>query len=92
MKRKLSKRVDEHRKAVQRAEVEVSPLVEHIWKFDHRVAWGHVVIVDCNPNLQERLTLDACCIRRQSLPINRDTGVLQKEYDHLLRTSQQWTY
>ena len=87
-KMKLGKRVDQHRKAVQRAEVEVSALAEHVWKFDHKVDWGHAAILDCNSNLHERLTLEACHIRRQSLPLNRDRSVLSREYDHLLKSSQ----
>ena len=35
--RELDKRVDEHMKATQRAEVEVSALAKHVWKFEHRV-------------------------------------------------------
>ena len=35
-KRRLGKRMDEHWRAVQRAEVEVSALAEHAWKSDHR--------------------------------------------------------
>ena len=93
-KRKLGKRVEEHtpcRKAVQKAEVEVSALAEHAWRCDHRVDWGNVAILDYNSNLRERLTLEACHIRRQSLPLNRDRGVLPREYYHLLKSSQQQT-
>ena len=75
-KRKLGKRMDEYRRAVQRVEVEVSALAEHVWKSDHKVDWGHVAILDCNSNLHEWLTLVACHISRQSLPLNRDRGML----------------
>ena len=91
MKRKLGKRVDEHRKAVQKVEVEVSALAKHVWKSDHRVDWGHVATLDFNSNLQQWLTLEACHIRIQSLPLNRERVVLPREYDNLLKSSQQRT-
>ena len=62
-----------------------------LWKFDHRVDWGNVAILDYNSYLRERLTLEACHFRRQSFPLNRDQGVLPTEYDHLLKSSQQQT-
>ena len=43
-KRRFCKRLDEHRRAVQKTEVEVSALVEHAWKSDHRVDWRHVSV------------------------------------------------
>ena len=41
---KLGKRVDEHRRDVQKAEVEFFALAEHAWKSSHRVDWGRVAI------------------------------------------------
>ena len=76
--------MDEHRSAVQRVEVEVSDLAEHVWKLNYRVDWGHVAILDCN-------TLEACHITRQSIPWNRDRCMLPMEYNRLLKSSEQQT-
>ena len=84
-KRRLGKRVDQHRRAVHKAEVEVSALAEHVWKSDHRVDWGHVTVLDYSTNLRELLTLEACHIRRQPLPLYRDRGTLPATYDRLIK-------
>ena len=84
-KRRLGKRIDEHRRAVQKGEVEVSALAEHAWKSDHRVDWEHVSILDSSTNLHERLALEAFHIRRQPLPLNRDRGMLPAAYDQLMK-------
>ena len=38
-KRKLGNRLDDHRRAVQKADFEVSALAEHVRRLDHRVDW-----------------------------------------------------
>ena len=57
MKRKLGKREEEHKKAIQKAEMEVLALAGHAWRFDHRVDVGNVAILDYNSNLWERFTV-----------------------------------
>ena len=39
-KRRLEKRINEHRTAVQKAEIETSTLAEHAWKSDYGVNGG----------------------------------------------------
>ena len=38
--RRLAKRVDEYRRAIQKVAVKVSTLAKHAWKSNHRVDWG----------------------------------------------------
>ena len=86
-KRKLCKRVDEHMRAVRMADFNSSALAEHAWNAGHRVDWSEVTILDQHENLHVRLTLEACHIRKQPLPLNRDKGSLPPTYDHLLKNS-----
>ena len=53
-RRGLGKRVDEHKRAVQK----VSSLAEHAWRSNHRVDWWHVAILDENASLYKRLALE----------------------------------
>ena len=43
--------------------------------------------LDQHGNLHMRLSLEACHIRKQPLPLNRDKGSLPPTYDHLLKNS-----
>ena len=86
-KRRLGKRMDEHRRAVQKAEFEVSALAEHAWKSDHRVDWEQITVLDYSTDWHKRLTLEACHIRRQPMPLNRDRGMLPAAYDRLMRVT-----
>ena len=86
-KRKLCKRVDEHRRAVRMADFNSSALAEHAWSAGHNVDWSEVTILDQHENLHMRLSLEACHIRKQPLPLNRDKGSLPPTYDHLLKNS-----
>ena len=84
-KGRLEERIDEHRRAVQKVEIETSALAEHVWKSDHRVDWGQVTVLDHSTNLHEWLTLEAYHIRRQLLPLNKDRGMLPAAYDRLVK-------
>ena len=53
----------------------------------HRVDWSDVTILDQHENLHIRLSLEACHIRKQPLPLNRDKASLPPAYDHLLKSS-----
>ena len=86
-KRKLCKRVDEHRRAVRMADFNSSALAEHAWSAGHNVDWSEVTILDQHENLHMRLSLEACHIRKQPLPLNRDKGSFPPTYDHLLKNS-----
>ena len=77
--------MEQHRKAVQKAEVEVSALVEHVWKSDHRVDWEQITVLDYSTDWHNWLTLEACHIRRQPMLLNRDRGMLPAAYDRLMR-------
>jgi len=82
-----SKRVDEHMGAVRMADFNSSALSEHAWNAGHRVDWSEVTILDQHENLHIRLSLEACHIRKQPLPLNRDKASLPPAYDHLLKNS-----
>jgi len=82
-KRKLCKKVDEHMKAVRMADFSSSAIAEHAWNAGHHVDWSEATILDQHENLHVRLSLEACHIRKQPLPLNRDKGSLSSTYDHL---------
>ena len=85
-KRKLCKRMDEHKRAVRMADFNVSVIAEHAWNAGHGVDWNGVTILDQHKDLHPRLALEAFHIRKQPLPLNRDKGSLPPAYDHLLKT------
>ena len=74
-----------HKSAIQKAEVEVFALPEHVWKSNHRVDSGCVAILDHSARLYEWLALEVHHIRRQPLPLNRDRGILPAVYDGVMR-------
>ena len=84
-KRRLGKRMKEHQKTVQKAKVEVSSLAEHAWKSDHRVDWEQITVLDYSTDWHKWLTLEACHISRQPMPLNKDRGMLPAKYDRLMR-------
>ena len=85
-KRKLCKRMDEHKRALRMADFNVSVVAEHAWSAGHGVDWNGVTILDQHKDLHPRLTLEAFHIWKQPLPLNRDRGSLPPAYDHLLKT------
>ena len=78
------KRLDEHKRAVKKGELEVSALAEHVWKEGHSVDWDKVAVLDHSHSLYERLSLEAYHIRKQPLALNRNQGLLPGVYDQLL--------
>ena len=87
-KRKLCKKIDEHKRALRMCDFNASAIAEHAWNAGHHVDWSGVTILDLDQNLHRRLTLEACHIRMQPSPVNRDRGSLPTVYDHLLKHSQ----
>ena len=81
-KRRLCKRIDEHKRAVH---FEVSILAKHVWCSGHGVDWKKVSVLDHHHELYERFTLEAYHIRKQPLALNRDRGTLPVINDRLLR-------
>ena len=63
-------------RAVRMADFNSSALAEHAWNAGDRVDWSEVTILDQYENLHIRLSLEACHIRKQPLPLNRDKGSL----------------
>ena len=82
--RKLVRRLDEHKRAVRKGEMELSALAEHAWKEGHGVDWDEVAVLDHHHSLHERLSLEAIHIRRQPLALNRNNGLLPDVYNGLL--------
>ena len=65
----------QRKNAVLKADFEVSALVKHVWKLRYSFDWKKVAM-DCHQSLHEWLTVEACHIRRQPFPLNRDKGTL----------------
>ena len=66
--RRLAKRVDEYRRAIQKVAVKVSTLAKHTWKSNHRVDWGQAASwTTVCARLYEELALEAYHIRRETL-------------------------
>ena len=78
--RELCKRVDEHMRAVRMADFNSSALAEHAWNAGDRVDWSEETILDQHENLHIKLSLEACHIRKQPLPLNRDKGSLMTTF------------
>ena len=49
----------------------------------HCVDWSEVTILDQHESLQVKLSLEACHIKKQPLPLNGDKGSLPPTYDIL---------
>ena len=82
-KRKLCKRLEEHKRAVRMANLNASAIAEYAWNVGHAVDWSRVTtVLDQHQNLYPRLTLELYHIRKQPHPLNRDKGFL---HDHLLK-------
>ena len=50
--------MEEHRRAFQKADFEVSALAEHAWKLDHRVDWENIAILNQDHKLCKQLALE----------------------------------
>ena len=74
-KRKLCKRIEEHKRALRMCDFNASAVAEHAWNAGHHADWSGVTILDLDQNLHHRLTLEACHIRMQPSPVNRDRGL-----------------
>ena len=82
-KRKLCKRLEEHKRAVRMANLNASAIAVYAWNVGHAVdCRGRVTVLDQHQNLYPRLTLELYHIRKQPHPLNRDKGFL---HDHLLK-------
>ena len=84
MKRRLQSRMNEHKKAVQKGEVNTSALAEHAWSADHHIDWDSMSVLDTSGWYYSRLTLEAIYTRRQKYSLNRDRGKLAIAYDVLI--------
>ena len=68
--RRPEKRMDGHRRAVQKVRVETCALVEHRRSSDHRVDRELVSVLAHSTNLRDRLNLEVYYIRRQTIPLS----------------------
>ena len=84
-KRKLSKGLDVHKKAVRMADLNASTIVEHSWSEGQSVDLNGVTVLDQDKNLYPRLKLESYHITKQPLPLIRDKGSLPSAYDYRLR-------
>ena len=83
-KRRLESRLAEHRKAVQKGEVNASALAEHVWNVGHHVNWDSMKVLSVSGRHYSRLALEAIHIRRQKNSLNRDRGKLGTAYDFVI--------
>ena len=81
----LKTRVLEHKKAVERAEFSSSALVEHAWKYNHRIDWANARILGVESKYHSRLSREAIHIRRWKTSLNRDRGTLPDIYDCIIK-------
>ena len=84
-RRRLSQRLEEHRRSVASGDFNASALAEHAWTESHPVAWDSVSVLASASNLQVRLAMESVCIRTTVQALNRDRGSLASTYDDLLR-------
>ena len=66
------KRLDEHKRAVRKGEMELSALAEHAWKEGHGVDGDKVAVLDNHHSLHECLSLEAYHIRKQPIALNKN--------------------
>ena len=81
--RRLCQRIKEHRRAVQAADFVTSALAEHAWTEQHRVDWDNVRILARQSDFMTRTVLESILIRTTSSTLNRDSGALPIEYQHM---------
>ena len=76
----LGKRIKEHRKAVESGDCVNSVLAEHTWSHHHPVDWDKVRVLEQQPHLDHRLTLESSHIRSHPHTLNRNDGTLSPVY------------
>ena len=59
----LGKRVKEHRKAMESGDCANSALAKHAWSHHHHVGWENVRVLEQQPRLYHRVTLESIHIR-----------------------------
>ena len=83
----LQLRIKEHRRALTNGDPCMSALAEHAINHHHNIAWEDATVVDADPHMYRRRTLEAWHIRQEPKPMNRDRGLLPPVYDSLIRTN-----
>ena len=78
----LGKRVKEHRKAAESGDCANSVLAEHAWSHHHPVDWENVRVLEQQPRLYHRLTLESIHIRSHPHTLNRHDGTLPQFTSH----------
>ena len=81
--KKLSQRLDEHRRAVRQANFNSSALAEHAWTCDHAIDWTSVKVLSNPRDYSTRMLDEAVFIRQTRDTLNRDCGTLPAEYEKL---------
>ena len=84
--RTLQLRIKEHRRALTNGDPCMSTLAEHAINHHNNIAWEDAIVVDADPHMYRRQTLEAWHIRQEPNPMNRDRGLLPPVYDSLIRT------
>ena len=85
--RTLQIRIKEHKRALTNGDPCMSALAEHAINHHHNIAWEDATVVDADPHMYRRRTLEAWHIRQEPKPMNRDRGLLPPVYDSLIRTN-----
>ena len=84
--RTLQLRIKEHRRALTNGDPCMSALAEHAINNHHNIAWEDAIVVDADPHMYHRRTLEAWHIPQEPNPMNRDRGLLPPVYDSHIRT------
>ena len=79
----LSKRMKEHQKVVESGDCANLALAEHAWSHHHPVDWNNVRVLEQQPHLYHRLTLESIHIRSHPNTLNRNDGTLPLVYNSL---------
>ena len=75
--RHMGTRLKEHRKAVEKNQVEKSALAKHIHDFPtHNIVWDNFIILDSCDHLKKRIFMEKCHIaRRGPQVVNKQTDI-----------------
>ena len=82
--RTLKHRLSEHRRALQKWDVAVSALAEHVWSTGHQVNLSEAEVIDSHPFATTWCLLESWHIQRHRNTLNREKGTLPREYMALL--------
>ena len=74
-KRTLKVRLTEHRRAVQKSDVN-NGIAVHVANTSHSIDWQNARVVKTVPGYWERRTTEAILIRKSQEPMNLDNGLL----------------